>query len=494
VRDDGHGAELLDGSFALAVVRDAQALVVTDLVGSRKVFCTERRGEVRLSTDLAAVVPHGAAPDAAGVALHLANGAALNGRTPFAGVRALERASVHLVSARGIESRPYWRYGFAGEHSVRPRAELRRELAALLRAAVSARRQPGPAFLSLSAGLDSRAILAQLAREHGAGELLCFSYAHGAPKRGSDATLARELALRSGVRHELVESYAGDLQAVLDANARLGGGVANFCDEVDAWTALARRPRAAVWVGDECFGWVDAPLSSDEDVLEVVGIRGSEAVAWLAPLLPAEAWARLRDGLDAEIAEITARAATSSDPHDRKDFLYLDQRVTHVLMPWRERFAARLGRVQMPFLDRRILEFMRGVPSALRRDKLLYREALAEALPGVLAVPRARRSGYLVNWNRELAAHAGALRADVQSTESSLDELIPPEVVLGLLERRAGAPAAARYAVKKAVDFADSRRGLAGRVARAAGARPLRRIDESTVLLRLLVLRKALAL
>ncbi len=486
----------LDGSFAAAVVdaRKARVLAVTDLVGSRRIFCSEAAGGKVVSTRLSDIASPGCPLDPVGVALVLATGAALNGRTLFAGVRALERASTHSVTGDGVDSRRYWDQGFSGEHAHRSPAALRRELVGLVRETVRDRRQAASgALLSLSAGLDSRAILGALVAEKGEVDVETFSYAHGAPKPGSDAALARDLAALYGVRHELVESYHGDLGAVIRENARLGSGLANFCDEVDAWTTLAARGPRGVLVGDECFGWVDVPMRSPEDVLEVVGIRGFDGIAWMARLLPGDVARSFEEALDSQLDEIYERSPDTRDLHDRKDFLYLDQRVTHVLMPWRDSFAGRLGRVQMPFLDRRILDLMQGVPSAMRRDKRLYREAIAEAFPDLLAVPRARRSGYLVNWNHELAAQGPALHAAVGSTGSRLDELVPREVVLELLARRRGARAGAGYGLKKAVDFAASRRGLAGRIARAAGARPLRRVDETTVLLRLLVLREALA-
>lgn len=493
-RGSAFAAEL-DGSFAAAVVdgREALVLAVTDRVGSRRVFCGQTPGGVVVSTRLSDVAPPGCPLDPVGVALVLATGAALNGRTLFAGVRVLERASTHRVTGEGVDSRRYWSQGFAGEHAHRPPPALRRDLVGLVREAVRDRRRAAPgALLSLSAGLDSRAILGALV-ETGGDDVETFSYAHGPPRPGSDAALARRLAALSGVRHELVESYRGDLGVVVRENARLGSGLANFCDEVDAWTTLAARGLRGVLVGDECFGWVDVPLGTPEDVLEVVGIRGFDGIAWIARLLPGEVARSFQEALDSELHAIYERSPDTRDLHDRKDFLYLDQRVAHVLMPWRESFAGRLGRVQMPFLDRRILDLMQGVPSSLRRDKRLYREAIAEAFPDLLAVPRARRSGYLVNWNHELAAQGPALQAGVVSTESRLDELVPREVGLELLARRRGARAGAGYGLKKAVDFAASRRGPTGRIARAAGARPLRRIDETTVLLRLLVLREALA-
>jgi asparagine synthase (glutamine-hydrolysing) len=483
----------LDGSFALALPGSdsSHAVVVTDRVGSRSVFTGRAGGATVVSTRLADVAA-GCAADPAGVASVLANGVPLNGRTPFTGVTKLERACVHTIRPNGVESRPYWSYAFAPDGRSAD-GRLRGELAERVREAVGRWSPSAPALLSLSAGVDSRTLLALLSRAGRTDGLTSFSYAHGRPKRGSDAALAARLAARYGVAHRLVESYEGALPRTLEANAVLGAGVANLCDEADAWLSLRRESRADVLVGDECFGWRDAPLATDEEVLEIVGIRPWAATAWLGRLLPGSSAAALEEALEAEIEGVRARARAFDDPHDRKDFLYLDQRVAHVLMPWRERFAGTLGRVQMPFLDPRILDFMRGVPSALRRDKRLYRESLEATVPDAFEVPRASRSGYLVNWGLELARWGRALRAEVSTTPSRLDELIPPEVVILLLRRTEGATAPFRYGLKKVGDFAASRPGVAGRAARAAGVRPLRRIDETTVLLRLLVLRRALA-
>ncbi|HWA94462.1 MAG TPA: hypothetical protein VG844_07655 [Terracidiphilus sp.] len=37
-----------------------------------------------------------------------------------------------------------------------------------------------------------------------------------------------------GYPHQILESYHGSILATIESNARLGQGLSNFCDEIDA--------------------------------------------------------------------------------------------------------------------------------------------------------------------------------------------------------------------------------------------------------------------
>ena len=68
-------------------------------------------------------------------------------------------------------------------------------------------------------------------------------------------------------------------------------------------------------------------------------------IGWLAPLLPADSAAALAENLREEIEDIYRSCPDTEDLHEKKDFLYLDQRIPHVLMPWRDRFTGDVGQL-----------------------------------------------------------------------------------------------------------------------------------------------------
>ena len=486
----------LDGSFALLVVdRRAPALVVaTDVVKSRRVFVARLGDCAVIATSLQAVPLSERPIDRSAVICALANGAVLNDRTLFEGVRSLGAGTVLVLDRDGARESRYWSPSFAADAPL-PEGEIDVRMGELLIDAVRRRLPHNETMsLSLSGGLDARGLLGVLAEKLGARDVDCFSYARPDPPGGSDARVAARLASRYGYPHAIVPSYRGDVARVIERNAALGRGIANVCEEVDAWDALDDGGgERAVFVGDECFGWPGVALRSADDILRAVDIRAWRSISWLQQFLPPSVAFELGERLDAEVASMLARAPRTGDRQDVEDFLYFEQRVVNVLMPWRELFSSLAGRVVFPWLDRRLLELVDRLPSRERRGRTLYHRVAAGLLRDLFAVPPATRSGYLVNWDAELARRRGELLERLRRP-SRLDEVVPVDVAERLLERR-GTPAAARaHAAKKAIDFAVSRPERLGRVAWSALAERSLRVDEATLLLRLLVQREFLAL
>jgi asparagine synthase (glutamine-hydrolysing) len=461
-----------------------------------KLLARRVNGELHVSTSLWRLPLVGASPDLGGIACFLANGSMLNDRAIVDGVRTLPRAALHRLRPDGVQSDAYWQFELSAENAGRDVDELADELAERFVEAVRRRWRPeAPTHLSLSGGRDSRGVLGALGEGLGATGVRCFSYVHGEPGAETDAAVAGRLARRYGYAHELLESYSGDMAALIRVNARFGEGMTNICEEVDAWRALGGHGGGDVFVGDECMGWVDAPLRHPQDALRAVSIHDFTRLGRLRGHIEPSMERELAEGLAAEVAALSARCAQMTDLHDVKDFLYLDQRLAHVLMPWRDRFSRPLGRFERllePLLDRHLLDFVATLPSGLRRDKLLYRRALARRFPQLAAVPAATRAGYLANWRSEIAGQRDTLVAAVRSEDSLLDPIVSPTTLIRMIERQAGLAASVRYTARKAADFARSRPGPIGAASRKMlGARFT--LDETTFLMRALVLRRVLA-
>ena len=411
----------LDGAFVLVILGSdtAPAVVITDPLNSLKCFLEETLESYTLVSSLCFLPERERAIDSIALASFLANGVVYNQRTIFSGVRALQRASIHTIGGQpGISSAAYWRYEFDHAYASRNRADLRRELADLLLKAAARRIRPDETiYLSLSGGYDSTCILGLFSRLRPE-RVECFSYVTNPDGDGTDEQVAAEMCAQAGFPHRVIKAFNQDLPSLVRRNAEMGECRANFCGELDAWQALQEQlpDDAVMFVGDECFGWYDGRIKSDADMLAVLPIKETSALAAFADCIDLPA---LSEAYDREVREI-ARAARQPDGHDAKDFVYLDQRLPNVILPWRELFTGCRCPVRNILLDRRIIDFISHLPSAMRRDKNLYKETVREMFSDLLRIRRAFRptSHYLataVYENRE------ALRQELLGHASLID-------------------------------------------------------------------------
>ena len=482
----------MDGSFVLIFLAGDGAgttTVITDPLNSLKCFIEEMPDSFLLASSLNFLPIRPRELDRIALTSFLVNGVILNHRTIFEEVRSLDRASIHTFNGQGtFSSTSYWRYQFDHAYASRPRGELRDELAVLLHQAAAKRIRPDETvYLSLSGGYDSTCVLGLLAR-HRPARLECFSYLTGSDPAGSDETVAAQMARIAGFPHQVFSSFRHDLPDLIRRNARLGEARANFCGELDAWEELQRQlpPDAVLFVGDECFGWTDCRLKSDADLLASIPIYPAAALGAYADGLDL---ASLGNGYDLEIARIVD-AARLPDLHDTKDFLYLDQRLGNVILPWRELFVGRASPVRNLLIDRNVINFMSHLPSPLRRGKKLYKETVRQMFPELFRVRRAFQptTDYLAEG---LHRDHRLIRAELLGGSSRLDPWLRREACAQWAER----PPPVRSWKARLVIFgkkllkenplAHSFRGL-------FAPRPATRIGTSALLLRILTLREYL--
>ncbi len=428
----------LSGSFALLVAdRDRDELsLVTDRLGSRRLFCSTLDGATLLSSALAPHRTRRRTPDPTGVASFLVNGRAFAGRTVLDGVRLLEPASIHRLTDRGLTAARYWHVQF--DPSRAPEEELQAELSDRLAAAVGRCLfdRPTP-FLALSGGMDSRGIGAELRWGAEAEGVECFSFVRGNPRAGCDEQVAAEIAGLLGYPHRLVQSDDGDLVRLVLDNARQGEGNTNLVHEVAGWEAMSECfgavDRPVVLTGDTALGWVDIPLRSPQEVLDALFIHGVDAAPGLDQVLPSRTYREMAEGLEADREAIWSRCAGTDDLQDAADFLNIDQRLPYVILPWREAFTGRSATVRRPFLDNDVLDLVTVLPTELRRGKRLYVRTLEAKYPDLARIPLARDQNYRVDHPTEVARQARALRRLIDRQSSVVDDLVPPDVAHQLL-------------------------------------------------------------
>lgn len=481
----------LRGSWA-ALVHDPAAshvLAVTDRLNARRLFHARDDQDHWLSTDLGLLPDRDREVDPVAVAWFLSNGAVHCQRTPFRGVSVLPKASVHTLAPSGVESQAYWQFHEPNDLEPREADRYGTELVEILETAVRrcVEREPR-VWLSLSGGYDSRALAGFLKRA-GPREVECFSYAHGPPADGMDAAVGARIAAQAGYPHRVVESYEGDPARHVADNARFGRGVSPVCDEIDGWRAVAEAAagpeRPVLLTGDHIFP--DAPERKARRVHPPPPgkLRRLDVIEPLVSRLSSAVRTAFEHGMGSDFASLHGRI--SHAPEDTYGFFYMDQRLPNVLLAWRSAFAGRWFDVRSPFLDYDVLDYLARVPGPVRRSTY-YHDAVARAFPSLFALPLAARGGYAPNLKRELSRTAGAWHRDLSNRPSRLDDVVPPDIGLWLLEQVAGPMRPGRR--------------LAARAARLLGARDPGPTDEdpgapyrpspAVLLRRYLVLRRAL--
>jgi len=423
----------LDGSCAFLIVDARRDLltVVTDRVNSRKVFHAQRDGCHWIATDL----PWIPATECDPVALipYIISGFICLGRTPLLGVRQLESASIHRFVEGSVLSEPYWEYRFNHEYADRDPADLRTELASLLRKAAARRVSPdGQVICSLSGGYDSRAVLGLLREVVPAERLYCFSYG---PETADDVTVPKMIASRFGLQHG-VFNFRGDLAATLNANAGLGQGLVDFMPSADVVDELAPRfnvPHTAMFSGDECFGWDESPpLPTEHKMLtNIVGVR--DPLLWPTWIFSdaMDANAIVKD-VEADWARIRSLGQNFASLQEFKDFLYVNQRLPNIQLPWREYYFGRHLPVRNLLLDRDILEFIKRLPDSARYSRQLYCDCVREMFPDLFSLPIADFNGNPLNHNTLVASQAESLETLLEEP-SGLDTIIPVDHIRRLI-------------------------------------------------------------
>jgi hypothetical protein len=443
----------LHGSYALAVAdkRSGRVFLATDPVNTRKLFVGEDQGILWISTMHALHLhPCSGKPDLAGIAHCLVNGVPLNGRTPFDGVRVLERASIHDIGASGVKSKPYWSYESRPAHGV-TRQSLKHALRDTLIAAVE-RQLPsaGEVCLSLSGGYDSTAILGAFGRL-GMAQVRCFTYRKPTESDNrSDVSVARKMAAIAGYAHTEIEAYRDDVATVIGENVRWGHGLTRLVVETDAWRTLRgllpADERVTLWVADVCFG-MSPPrtLHDTADVLNSLAFADWSSLGPLRRLFPESVSSLFEDALSEDLESMLGRSRAIRDPYVLRDYLYMDQRLPR-LLSWREAFAEPCGEVRNPLIDREVLELRQQLPSHLALGKRLYKDTVTELFPQLFAIDRAVAGPWFAEqWCRDVVrAQSDHLERMIRANSSPLDPYLPPEALLRVIRSEAGSAGARR--------------------------------------------------
>src|SRR5262245_53477673 len=382
----------LEGSF-VAAIWDAPAgrlVLVNDRFGLRNLYYACVGGCLvfaPLVAPLLGLTGVDAAPDAAAAADLLAFEHVLGSRTMARGVRALPPASIARFEAGTLHLSRYWtpRYhagrGTLGDYTD----ELGRRLGGAARRAFDG---PGGVGLPLSAGLDSRAILAAVG-DRLPRDTPCFTY--GIPGSADLVTGARLAGLVGAPHHALTlaPGYIAERFAELVART---DGIHLALNAHAAVLQAAARDCGLIVLGnggdcalDRLWWWNDADPDRAGFVARMFERLNQGLSPALAPeVLRGELLDELREGTPARLAERLA-AYDGDTAADRADAFNVGER------HWRwvlQGVPAQSTHVEFrqPFYDYGVVELALEVPTAMRVGRRLHVELIRRS-PALAAVP-----------------------------------------------------------------------------------------------------------
>jgi asparagine synthetase B (glutamine-hydrolysing) len=428
--------------FVLAVDRHASHPIAFAVAGQRLYFAPEAKA-------LLAVADLPRRPNAAALGLFFGGGYALSDQTLFAGVDRLCGGEMLVIDARGWRREAYWRYQLRDGGDGTPAADLERELGELLRAAVARNfSRPERSYVLLSGGADSRAIAATAsALLEGTGTpLRTVSWTFGVAGPESDEPTARALAAALDSDHTWLPRDVGrfgrDFTRLAYILEGLSDTPASHPYEMEMTRRMSERGVDCVLRGDECFGWGN-PVATVEDALSELGLRRLDGASRTKSLLQPDAFESWNQA-GAAALEALAGARRGQHAETARDELYFSHRLQGLL---NSIAYAKLvvSDHRNPLLDEAIVEFNGRVPTALRRDKALFRRACARSHPRLWALPFAKQQN-LVPWKLQLSSQTPARRflaAQLGDGESAVWEYFRRDAVRALFEELRPASTAA---------------------------------------------------
>ena len=493
----------INGSFTILIIdeRSEEVYIITDRINTKRIYFYKKDSFIILTTNPDYFKNIDSEVNIGGIASYLINGVVYNDNTLYKNIRALDKASLHKIVNGEHTKAPYWKYIFTNEYDGISKDELKKKFAEVLIQSVSRRItacKPNTCFVSLSGGYDSRFLIGAIRALNSGYKIKTFSYGMEEKRLLGDDSIASQLAKKFGFEHHFEPAYVNDLLRTISLNVKYGHGYSNFCDEVDAWLNLSKLfskdPSSLLFVGDMFYhSSFDFTYVKDKRLpLNTVVVYPWYYIKPFLTILPAESKERLISGYDEMYQNIIQKLPDTNDFKVLKDFAYLDQRISHTLIYWREFFHRPFIKVTQPLLDNDVLDFYRKLPQVLRYKKSLYKETLHDMFPDLFEVPIAKNIWVYPSWLKEVEKNKAELFSRITHNSSSLDSIIPPQTILSLIGNdekkniRFGTGNTIR-AVKKLSSRNDTFNNLLGGIV-------LRNthITKTQLMIRLLLLREAL--
>jgi hypothetical protein len=406
----------LDGEYQIALWNAAERrlLLLNDRFAALPMYLAASRRGVAFAGGVRGVLMApgmSAEPDADAIKEAVSfGGYRLGARTNVRNVEMVPPATAVTVSAEGVRKRRYWTWAELHDGDATDARAAMEEMRSAWQGAVARRldgaRHPG---LTLSGGLDSRAILAEVARQQRGVSALTYGVPHS-----DDVTIARRAARASGAEWRLFPLYTGGWLERRTTRIHDTDGLMDLVDLMHA-EPLDAMPAAfdvhlSGYIGDAVAGSTLYFGSRPEDFLATMPYYGGPlAMSYADALSKAAEMLRGTPG--------PARFA----PYEHK-LPQSTNRITAAARP----FAT----VRRPFVDYRFFELCQRIPAAWRAQHRWREQWLASTYPECFArIPNQQTGVPLqssrLRWHLTRAARFGWRRALNAARAAGLPVVVP---------------------------------------------------------------------
>ena len=398
--------ERLDGSFCL-VVRDGRDFRVgVDVAGTRGVYWWYQDGLLAFHShilDLAPSYPGALVEDVGALGHFLECGHYPPRATAYRAVHHLGAGQCLALVGEAVSVQDHFRMVYRDSPGRKTTELLVDELISLVSASVARSwRAASEPVVPLSGGVDSRYLAAELVRQAGGpGAVHTVTWGEDRLREDGDAVIAARVAATLGVDNTWHEKSQRHAATTFDRAIYLSSGEADcaihFPDDHVLHAELADRYGFhSLFRGDELFGF-NSPIRiiTSRAVLPGSSIARLELDDAYRELLDPDLFSAMATQQARELAA-TAASLQSRTPHARMEEAWYEFGLRRELAPYNTVKNADLE-TYTPFLDRALLEWIRGTPDELRAGKMLLRAALSRRFPEVAGIPFATRTN-LPSW------------------------------------------------------------------------------------------------
>jgi hypothetical protein len=407
----------LDGEYQIAIWDRAarQLVLLNDRFGALPIYWLRTAEGVAFAGGVRGVLMAPGAraepdPDAIREAVSF-GGFRLGCRTNVRDVSMVPGASVLTATGAGAGLARYWRWT-----DIPPRAstsmdeaveEIRSEWQRAIAARLAGSARPG---LTLSGGLDSRAILAEAARH-----VPVAAVTYGVPE-SDDVRIARRAAAAAGARWRLHVLYSGanpDWLERREGAIQHTDGLIELTDlmHVEGVDALVGEAdlNLSGYIGDAVTGATFAGIASAPEIARLLPFYGGKlGISWEDAVERAARMIADLDGAHPRYALFEHKLPQSTN------------RVTAALRPY--------VRVRRPFVDYRLFDLAHGFPVAVRTTGALHERWLRSTYPACFARIPHQRTGVpplTPPWRRQVTR---AVRYTIRRAATRLATLGVPVV------------------------------------------------------------------
>lgn len=385
----------LNGNFALVIcdLREKKAILVNDRNTLRPIYYAQHDGGLLFGPQAGPILQGPSFKkevDIEGVAMNLAFGEFWGDKTLFSGIHYLEPASALTFRQGELTRTRYWDLNYQPDPGLSDGTAVEQLIAAIKRATAIRMKDNLRYGLSLSGGLDSRAVLASIEPERRKG-LPTFAYG---PLHCGEVRIAEQVARKCGTAHRSIEitpeliiqsaeravrltegrmslwlSYmvpayraiAGDIDVVFDGlgfGQTLGG-------------AFLRRSRVAGMSREDMYAdfQKDRSVFREAELLQVFHPRYHD----IAREAPASAFGGVYQKM------------SSRDPRLAFDEFYWHSRLAYIATM--HVYGRELVEISCPTVDNDLNTLAYSLPPEKRLGHYIYREFLKKLSPELAGIP-----------------------------------------------------------------------------------------------------------